>query len=214
MATVGILGGGQLGLMLAESLDRLGQGVVVLEPDPESPCAQRRSHVIAAKLTDPTALADFFARVDIATFDSENTPSGPLQPYAAKLAPSLRVLEVSQDRAKEKTFLSTHGFRPVSFRVVAPGEDVRAAALSFGLPCIAKSALGGYDGKGWPFGHPLLLGDVHARLQRIPGLAYVDVVRLVPVDVVSGARGTPGDKVQAGPRDLLFCVGNEIEIVT
>ncbi len=167
MATVGILGGGQLGLMLAESLDRLGQGVVVLEPDPESPCAQRRSHVIAAKLTDPTALADFFARVDIATFDSENTPSGPLQPYAAKLAPSLRVLEVSQDRAKEKTFLSTHGFRPVSFRVVAPGEDVRAAALSFGLPCIAKSALGGYDGKGQ---YRLRTeGDVEAMPPQAPG---------------------------------------------
>jgi len=148
MATVGILGGGQLGLMLAESLDRLGQGVVVLEPDADSPCAQRRAHVIPAALTDPKALADFFARVDVATFDSENTPAGPLQPYGTKLAPSLRVLEVSQDRAKEKTFLKTHGFRPVDFRVVAPGEDVKAAARAFGLPCIAKSALGGYDGKG------------------------------------------------------------------
>ena len=91
-------------------------------------------------------------------------------------------------------------------RVIAEAD---AALRSFMHP-----VEGGYDGKGWPFGHPLLLGDVHARLQRIPGLAYVDVVRLVPVDVVTGARGTPGDKVQAGPRDLLFCVGNEIEIVT
>jgi 5-(carboxyamino)imidazole ribonucleotide synthase len=148
MATVGILGGGQLGLMLAESLDRLGQGVVVLEPDADAPCAQRRANVLAAPLTDPKALAEFFARVDVATFDSENTPAGPLQAYGGKLMPSLRVLEVSQDRAKEKTFLKTHGFRPVEFRVVAPGEDVKAAARTFGLPCIAKSALGGYDGKG------------------------------------------------------------------
>ncbi|CAB4930296.1 MAG: putative baseplate assembly protein [Actinobacteria bacterium] len=90
-------------------------------------------------------------------------------------------------------------------RVVAEAD---AALRSFMHP-----VEGGYDGKGWPFGHPLLLGDVHARLQRIPGLAYVDVVRLVPVDIVTGVHGTPGDKVQAGARDLLFCVGNEIEVV-
>jgi 5-(carboxyamino)imidazole ribonucleotide synthase len=62
--------------------------------------------------------------------------------------PSLRVLQVSQDRAKEKTFLLQGGFRPVAFHVVLPGEDMKAAARAFGLPCIAKSALGGYDGKG------------------------------------------------------------------
>ena len=146
--TVGILGGGQLGLMLAESLDRLGHEVLVLEADPESPCAQRRSNVLQASPADPLALAEFFSRVDIATFDSENTPAGPLAPYASKLAPSLRVLELTQDRAKEKTFLRDSGFRPVLFELVAPGEDVKAAARRFGLPCIAKSVLGGYDGKG------------------------------------------------------------------
>jgi 5-(carboxyamino)imidazole ribonucleotide synthase len=148
MSTVGILGGGQLGLMLAESLDRLGHEVVVLEADPDSPCAQRRSSVIAASPSDAKALAEFFSRADVATFDSENTPAAPLLPYAAKLAPSLRVLEVTQDRAKEKTFLRDAGFRTVQFEVVPPGADVKAAARRFGLPCIAKSVLGGYDGKG------------------------------------------------------------------
>ena len=148
MPTVGILGGGQLGLMLAESLDRLGHDVVVLEADPDSPCAQRRSNVISAGPTDAKALAEFFSRVDIATFDSENTPAAPLVPYAAKLAPSLRVLEITQDRAKEKTFLRDSGVRTVKFEIVAPGADVKAAVRHFGLPCIAKSVLGGYDGKG------------------------------------------------------------------
>lgn len=146
--TVGILGGGQLGLMLAESLDRLGQAVVVLEPDSDSPCAQRRANVMPAPLTDPKAIAEFFSRVDVATFDSENVPAGPLAAYAAKLSPSLRVLETSQHRAKEKTFLRDGGFRPVDFRVVNAGEDLLAAARAFGLPCIVKSVLGGYDGKG------------------------------------------------------------------
>lgn len=146
--TVGILGGGQLGLMLAESLDRLGQAVVVLEPDADSPCAQRRANVLAAPLTDPKALADFFSRIDVATFDSENVPAGPLAPYATKLTPSLRVLETSQHRAKEKTFLRDAGFRPVDFRVVNAGENLIKAVRAFGLPCIVKSVLGGYDGKG------------------------------------------------------------------
>lgn len=148
MRTVGILGGGQLGLMLAESLDRLGHEVIVLEADADSPCAQRRSNVIAASPTDATALEAFFSRVDVATFDSENTPASPLVPYAKQLVPSLRVLEITQDRAKEKTFLRDAGFRTVKFEVVPPGADVKAAARKFGVPCIAKSALGGYDGKG------------------------------------------------------------------
>ena len=146
--TVGILGGGQLGLMLAESLDRLGQAVVVLEPDADSPCAQRRANVIAAPLTDPKALETFFARVDVATFDSENVPAAPLAPFAAKLTPSLRVLQTSQHRAHEKTFLLDGGFHPVHFAVVNEGDDVARAVETFGLPCIAKSVTGGYDGKG------------------------------------------------------------------
>lgn len=145
---IGILGGGQLGLMLAESLDRLGRDTVILEPDPEAPCATRRGNVIATRYDDPEGLAELFRRVETATFDSENLPSAPLVRYSAQLAPSLSVLQVSQDRAKEKRFLSERGFRGVEFRVVPKGADVRAAARDFGLPCIAKSALGGYDGKG------------------------------------------------------------------
>lgn len=148
MPTVGILGGGQLGLMLAESLDRLAQDVVILEADPDAPCARRRAHVIPRGLTDAPGLAELFSRASVVTFDTENVPAAGLGPYAAQLAPSLRVLEVCQDRAKEKTFLAAQGFRPVHFRVVPPFADVRAAVREFGLPCIAKSVLGGYDGKG------------------------------------------------------------------
>ena len=148
MSTVGILGGGQLGRMLAESLDRLSQAVVVLEPDPDSPCAQRRANVIAKGLTDAAGLRELFSRADVVTFDSENVPFEPLTPWAGKLVPSLRVLEVSQHRAKEKKFLRDGGFRPVAFRVVEAGDDFAAVVRDFGLPCIAKSVLGGYDGKG------------------------------------------------------------------
>lgn len=98
--------------------------------------------------------------------------------------------------------------------VVQPGatgravnEQADAAVRRFLHPVI-----GGNDGRGWQFGHPLLIGDVHSVLQRVPGVAYVDVVRLIPVDVVTGTRGAPSDNVRPGTRDLFFCVGNEFEI--
>ena len=98
--------------------------------------------------------------------------------------------------------------------VVQPGatgrtvnEQADAAVRRFLHPVI-----GGNDGRGWPFGHPLLLADVHSVLQRVPGVAYVDVVRLIPVDVVTGTRGAPSDNVRPGARDLFYCVGNEFEI--
>jgi 5-(carboxyamino)imidazole ribonucleotide synthase len=146
--TVGILGGGQLGLMLAEALRKLDTPVLVLEPDDEAPCAQRLAGVVQAGLDDARALADFFSRCDRVTYDSENIPSAPLGPFADKLAPSLEVLRVSQHRAAEKTFLSSHGFRPVHFAVVTAADSLHEAVRRFGLPCIVKSSLGGYDGKG------------------------------------------------------------------
>ena len=146
--TVGILGGGQLGVMLGESLLHLNCEVVVLDPDPESPALSRLPHVVTAGYDSAPALSELFARCDAVTFDSENVPFAPLAPHAAKLLPSPEVLATSQDRAKEKTFLAAHGFPHVAHRIVSAGEDVRAAARGLGFPCIAKSALGGYDGQG------------------------------------------------------------------
>jgi 5-(carboxyamino)imidazole ribonucleotide synthase len=146
--TVGILGGGQLGLMLAESLRKLDTPVRVLEPDPEAPCAQRLAGVVARPLDDASALSAFFSGVERVTYDSENIPSAPLAPHAQALAPSLHVLRTSQHRGLEKTFLLQHGFLPVQFAAVTAEESLHDAVRRFGVPCIVKSALGGYDGKG------------------------------------------------------------------
>lgn len=105
----------------------------------------------------------------------------------------------------------------VAVRLVAvPGADARVlnARADEALRRLLHPLFGGPRGDGWPFGYPLLLADVHAALQRIPGVSYVDVVRLIPVDVVSGVRGAPAEIVQPGAHDLLFCVGNEIEVRT
>ena len=145
---IGILGGGQLGLMLAESLLHLSAEVTVLDPDPDSPASLRLAGVVKRPYDDAAALKSLFATCDAVTFDSENVPAGPLAAYGAKLKPSLHVLQTSQDRAKEKAFLAHHHFPVVAHQAVPQGEDLKAAARAFGLPCIAKSTLGGYDGKG------------------------------------------------------------------
>jgi 5-(carboxyamino)imidazole ribonucleotide synthase len=145
---IGILGGGQLGLMLSESLFHLGADVTVLEKDPDAPCARRLAGVMKKPYDDAKALEELFQKCDAVTFDSENVPSEPLEPHAAKLKPSLTVLRTSQHRALEKKFLADHGFPTVRHQAVAPGEDIAAAAAKFGFPCIVKTVLGGYDGKG------------------------------------------------------------------
>jgi 5-(carboxyamino)imidazole ribonucleotide synthase len=146
--SVGILGGGQLGVMLGESLLHLNSEVVVLDPDSESPALERMPHVLTTPYDDDESLDELFERCDVVTFDSENIPAAPLARHAQRLLPSLHVLQTSQDRAKEKAFLAAHGFPHVAHRTVAPNESVAEAARAFGFPCIAKSGLGGYDGKG------------------------------------------------------------------
>ncbi|MBK7857339.1 MAG: ATP-grasp domain-containing protein [Archangiaceae bacterium] len=145
---IGILGGGQLGLMLAESLQHLGADVTVLEKDPDAPCARRLAGVLEAPYDDAAALKALFGQCTTVTFDSENVPSEPLEPYSAQLKPSLEVLRTSQHRALEKKFLEGHGFRTVRHQAVEAGQSIRDAAVAFGFPCIVKSVLGGYDGKG------------------------------------------------------------------
>lgn len=97
--------------------------------------------------------------------------------------------------------------------VLEPGASAIATteAADAAIRAYVHPLTGGLEGRGWPFGQPLLVGDIHAIVQRVPGVAYVEVVRLIPVDVVSGARGVPGDVIQPGARELIFCVGNELE---
>ena len=145
---VGILGGGQLGLMLAESLSRLDATVTVLDPAADAPVQGRVGELIVAAFTDQPKVDALFDRCERVTFDWENIPAAPLTAHAAKLLPSLHVLRTAQDRALEKGFLSANGFPCVRHQALKTGDAPAAAARAFGLPCILKSALGGYDGKG------------------------------------------------------------------
>lgn len=150
MRRIGILGGGQLGLMLAEAVSRLGAEPRVLDPDPASPCTLRVPATIVAHFDDPLAVGRLADACDVLTYEFENVPSAALRTLGATppLQPALEVLETCQDRIREKRFLQKEGLPSVRFAAVGPDDDAAGAAAGIGFPLVVKTARGGYDGKG------------------------------------------------------------------
>jgi 5-(carboxyamino)imidazole ribonucleotide synthase len=149
-STIGILGGGQLGRMLALAAARLGMKTHIYCPDPESPAFEVTPHRTIAAYDDERALDDFAAAVDLVTYEFENVPEPTAAFLAARkpLAPGVRALAVSQDRIAEKQFLAGSGIGIAAFRPVLTLDDLRAALDAIGLPAVLKTARFGYDGKG------------------------------------------------------------------
>lgn len=150
MKTVGILGGGQLGAMLASAIGDLGGDVSVFEPVREAPACRRVARVVNAPWTDREALARFFDACDVVTYETEHIDTTILRTLDAreKLRPSLHVLETTQHREREKAFLASEGLPHARFEVAREPSELAAAAARVGFPCIAKTSRGGYDGKG------------------------------------------------------------------
>lgn len=150
MRRVGILGGGQLGAMLAESIHGLGGEVHALDPDPDAPIARRIGRFTRADWADELALRRFAQECDVVTWETENVPLAAARAVAleTELAPGVSLLEIAQDRAKEKHFLRGLGLPVVEHAVAERETELHAAALELGFPLIAKTALGGYDGVG------------------------------------------------------------------
>lgn len=148
-ATIGILGGGQLGRMIANSAAQLGYRCHVYAPDEHSVAADVTAAHTKAGWHDAAALAAFAADCDVITYEFENVPVGPLAALdQAKLAPGPRALEVAQDRLSEKDFVTRLGGRPAPFAAVDSMADLEAAIETHGLPAIVKTRRDGYDGKG------------------------------------------------------------------
>ncbi len=150
-ATIGILGGGQLGRMLAMAAARLGFDTAVLDPEPLSPAQRLAAHRIVGAYDDPDALAALAAVADVVTFEFENVPARALEVLAAAgvdVAPNERALAVSQDRWTEKSFLNQAGAPTVAFAEVGGPADIVAALQTLGRPLLIKTRRGGYDGKG------------------------------------------------------------------
>ncbi|MEJ1160963.1 5-(carboxyamino)imidazole ribonucleotide synthase [Prosthecomicrobium sp. N25] len=150
VATIGILGGGQLGRMLALAAAKLGLSTRVLCPDPRSPAFEvARDHVVA-DYDDEAALARFAEGVDVVTYEFENVPAATAAFLAARVPvrPGLGALEVAQDRLSEKTFLNGLGIPTAPFRAVDDLAQLRLALAELGYPAVLKTRRFGYDGKG------------------------------------------------------------------
>ncbi len=149
-SVVGILGGGQLGRMTAIAANRLGFVTAVLSPCPEDPAASVAHHHICTAFDDEKGLAKLAELSDVVTYELEQLPSDTLRWLVARVpvAPDVRILEVAQDRVREKTFLSSAGIPTAAWRAVERRNDLLAALAEIGRPAVLKIAYGGYDGKG------------------------------------------------------------------
>jgi 5-(carboxyamino)imidazole ribonucleotide synthase len=149
-STIGIVGGGQLGRMLAVAAAQLGYRCHIYAPDEAPPAAEVAALFTRGSWEDETALARFGRSVDVATYEFENIAAGPLSALAAEapLYPPREALEVAQDRVREKTFVAAHGGRPPRFAAVDDLESLRAALEEVGAPAVLKTRRFGYDGKG------------------------------------------------------------------
>ncbi|WP_237153102.1 5-(carboxyamino)imidazole ribonucleotide synthase [Oryzibacter oryziterrae] len=149
-AIIGILGGGQLGRMIALAAARLGLRSHIYCPDAQSPAFDvAYAHTIAA-YDDEAALAAFAEAVDVVTYEFENVPARTAEIIAARapLFPDARALATSQDRIVEKSFLRDAGVAVAPFAAVDIPDDLAAAMAITGLPAILKTRRFGYDGKG------------------------------------------------------------------
>lgn len=150
-ATLGILGGGQLGRMFAMAAKRMGYRVAVLEPSPDSPCGQVADDVIQAGYTDEAALRRLAALSGAITYEFENVDSRAtelLESLGKPVHPSSSALRITQDRILEKTFARENGIPVTSFAAVRSEEEARAVFEGKEFDAFLKTARGGYDGKG------------------------------------------------------------------
>jgi len=148
--TIGILGGGQLGRMLAMAAARLGLRCQVFSPDPDSPAFDVVLNATCAEFADVEALELFANDVDVITYEFENVPASATLILGARrpVLPDHKILETTQDRLAEKDFVKRLGIGTADYADVSTAAGLRAAIQKIGLPAVLKTRRFGYDGKG------------------------------------------------------------------
>jgi 5-(carboxyamino)imidazole ribonucleotide synthase len=149
-ATIGILGGGQLGRMLALAAARLGFKCHVFSPSPDSPAFDVVHRATPADYSNTEALDRFAADVDVVTYEFENVPAATATFLAARVpvVPDPNILAITQDRLAEKNFVTGLGIGTAPFAAVADPTELAAALARVGRPAVLKTRRFGYDGKG------------------------------------------------------------------
>lgn len=170
-ATLGILGGGQLGRMFTIAARTMGYKVMVLDPDPQSPAGQMADVHLQADYTDHGALRKMGEACAAVTTEFENVPAASLIELAqnCRVAPGAEAVAIVQDRSREKTWLRENGFATAPFALINNAADLEAATQTTGFPAILKVSRFGYDGKGqFRVGSAAELKAVFAGLEGIP----------------------------------------------
>ena len=149
-ATIGVLGSGQLGRMFAIAARELGYRIQIFSPDNDTPAGHIADKEWSARYDDLEKVREFARGVDVVTFEFENVLSSTTEAVAQiiPVRPAGRVLHITQQRLREKTFLHENGFPVTPFRRITSLAELQAAAREIGLPAVLKTASFGYDGKG------------------------------------------------------------------
>jgi 5-(carboxyamino)imidazole ribonucleotide synthase len=170
-ATLGLLGGGQLGRMFTVAARTLGYRVTVLDPDPLSPAAEFATGHLNTAYTHPVSLEELAQTCAAVTTEFENAPAEALLALAEKtvVRPSGNAVAVAQDRCREKNFIASHGLPVGPWAEVSSAADFETALARVGLPAILKTARFGYDGKGQAtIANPADLARIFAEWQNAP----------------------------------------------
>ncbi|MDL2399246.1 5-(carboxyamino)imidazole ribonucleotide synthase [Rhizobium mayense] len=194
--TIGIIGGGQLGRMLAMAAARLNFRTIILEPQADCPAAQVANDQIVAAYDDPAALAELAKRCDLVTYEFENVPVAAAEKLAKDIAvyPPPKALEMAQDRLTEKRFINDCGIPTARFHAVDSQVDLDAALADFGGQGVLKTRRLGYDGKGQrvyrspadsPEGGYAALGSVPLILESF--VAFEREISIIAARALDGA---------------------------
>lgn len=194
-STIGILGGGQLGRMLALAAARLGLDVAILTPDLDSPASRVVKTTIIGAYDDAQALKALADASDVVTYEFENVPAAAVEQLAKlgmPVAPDPRALAVAQDRVEEKSFLNGAGAPTVAFAAADTAAMVETGLSTVGAPALLKTRRGGYDGKGQTWIEQA--SDAAAAFERIGSVAAIlearaDFVRELSVIAARGRDG-------------------------
>lgn len=199
-ATIGVLGGGQLGRMFAMAARRMGYRVHTFSPDADTPTGQVSDVEVIAPYDDLDAVRRFAKAVHVVTFEFENVPAPTAQAAAehAPVRPDGAVLHTTQHRIREKTFLANAGLPLTPFRVVTSPDELTQAVSELGCPAVLKTADFGYDGKGQAL---ISSPDQAAAAWESIGLVPAVLEAFVPFELeisVVAARGADGACVDYG----------------
>jgi 5-(carboxyamino)imidazole ribonucleotide synthase len=197
---IGVLGSGQLGRMFAIAARRMGYRVHTLSPDEDTPTGQVADLEVKASYDDLDAVSEFASHVSVVTFEFENVPAPTAEAAArrAPVRPSGSVLHTSQQRIREKAFLTRAGLPVTPYREVRSLDALHRALADLGCPAVLKTAAFGYDGKGqFRIDAPARAAQGWEAIGQQPAVleAFIDFDREISV---VAARGVDGDFVHYG----------------